>query len=123
MATTESPSGLDRDQEEALKKRLLETRASLVARRESALRDRGTLLAEVEDEGDAASRADHEDKLVTLAENEHALLAEIDHALGKFDTGEYGVDEQTGEPIGYPRLNVIPWARLAATTQEQRERR
>jgi DnaK suppressor protein len=122
MGTTENPSGLDRSQEEALKQRLLDTRASLIERRSSQLRDRGSLLSEVEDEGDAASRADHEDRLVTLAENEHALLGEIDHALRKFDSGEYGLDEQTGEPIGYPRLSVIPWARLAATTQERQER-
>lgn len=123
MGKTGTPSGLDRNQEAELKKRLLDARAALVERRSNALRDRGTLLSEVEDEGDAASRADHEDKLVTLAENEHMLLAEIDHALGKFERGEYGLDEQTGEPIGYPRLSVIPWARLAATTQEREERR
>jgi DnaK suppressor protein len=61
--------------------------------------------------------------LVLLAEVEHGRLTEIDHALAKFDSGEYGLDEDTGEPISFARLSVIPWARYAAQTQEEHDRR
>jgi len=44
-------------------------------------------------------------------ERERTLLAEIDHALAKFDAGTYGVSEKTGTPISFERLNALPWAR------------
>jgi DnaK suppressor protein len=116
-------AGLDESQLRELKQLLLAERTELTTRRSDQLRARTGLVSEVEDEGDAAARAGDEDRLVRLAETEHERVAEIDHALSKFDTGEYGLDEDTDEPIGYARLRLVPWARFAATTQEARERR
>jgi RNA polymerase-binding transcription factor DksA len=122
MTKMTNAAGLDARKQDALKKKLLEARAELASRRSEQLRARTGLVAEVEDEADAAARAGHEDALVSLSEAGHARLREIDHALAKFDTGEYGLDEETGEPIEYGRLSVIPWARFAAGTQEEHER-
>jgi DnaK suppressor protein len=120
----ESPeSGLDANQLRELRQLLLDARVSLTLRRSGQLRARTGLISEVEDEGDSAARAGDEDRLVQLAETEHDKLAEIDHALSKFETGEYGLDEETEEPIGFARLRLIPWARYSATTQEALERR
>jgi DnaK suppressor protein len=121
MTTTEN-EGLSPQQRDTLKQRLLTARTELVSRRSEVLRDRTALLADVEDAGDEALRANTEDELVTLAESEHARLAEIDRALEKFETGEYGLDEETGEPIEYERLAVLPWARYSVATQEELER-
>jgi DnaK suppressor protein len=115
-------AGLNAQQQESLQKQLQAAREVLVSRRSSQLRARTDLLSEVEDEGDAASRANSEEMLVSLAESEHTRLAEIDRALAKFETGEYGLDEDTGEPIGFGRLSAIPWARFAARTQEEHDR-
>ena len=123
MSTRTIPAELTPTQLETLKQKLLVARSELVSRREGQLRARTGLLSEVEDEADAASRANDEDRLVLLAEVEHDRLVEIDHALAKFDEGEYGIDEDTGEPIGFPRLSVIPWARYGAQTQEEHDRR
>ena len=101
-----------------LKQKLLDARSTLSNRRAGQLQARTGLVAEVEDEADSANRAGNEDALVLLAESEHDRLAEIEHALSKFDTGEYGLDEETGEPIGFPRLSAIPWARFGVQTQE-----
>ncbi len=38
-------------------------------------------------------------------------VADIDHALAKFDLGTYGICEVSGTPIPKERLEVIPWAR------------
>jgi DnaK suppressor protein len=40
-------------------------------------------------------------------------LAQIDAALERLvrDPGNYGVDENSGEPIPFARLDIIPWAR------------
>jgi DnaK suppressor protein len=40
-----------------------------------------------------------------------AQLAEVVHALGKFDAGTYGICESCGRPIPLARLRVIPEAR------------
>jgi DnaK suppressor protein len=122
MANTDNAAGLDPNQLETLKQKLLALRAGLGSRRTGKLRGRAGLVSEVEDEGDAAVRANNEDTLVTLAEADHARLAEIDHALAKFDDGSYGVDEDTEEPIGFARLSAVPWARYSADTQERLEK-
>jgi DnaK suppressor protein len=123
MPKADPASELDAEQLATLEQKLLEVRTALVARRSGQLRARTALLTEVEDEGDAASRAHNEDTLVSLAEAEHLRLAEVEHALAKLDAGTYGVDEESGEPIGFPRLSALPWARRAAHSQEDSERR
>jgi DnaK suppressor protein len=119
--TASNETGLSSSQRETLKQKLLDARTALAARREERLRARTGLISEVEDEADAAARAGNEDTLVLLTEAEHAQLAEIDRALAKFDSGDYGLDEETGEPIDYGRLSVVPWARFSAQTQEEHE--
>jgi DnaK suppressor protein len=120
---TQTNSGLDQTQLASLKKALTDLKNELTSRRSGQLKARKELLAEVEDEADMAVRANNEDTIVSLAETGHARLADIEHALRKFDEGSYGLDEDTDEPIGYARLAAVPWARYAATTQEQRDRR
>ncbi|HEY2733956.1 MAG TPA: TraR/DksA C4-type zinc finger protein [Polyangiales bacterium] len=122
MAKDKTEAGLDANQQAALKKRLLDARSELTQRRAGQLERQSALRSEVEDEGDSASRANNEDTLITLAESERDRVGEIDRALAKFDSGEYGLDEETGEPIGFERLQVIPWARYSAATQETLER-
>jgi DnaK suppressor protein len=125
MSDKTNEAGLTNSQVDELKQLLLTAREELIARRSGQLRARTGLVTEVEDEGDAAARAGDEDRLARLAETEHERIAEIDRALEKIESGsgDYGLDEDTDEPIGYPRLKLVPWARFAASTQEARERR
>jgi DnaK suppressor protein len=122
MANGVNESGLTQAQRAQLQKQLLDAKESLTTRRSGQLRARTGLLSEVEDEGDAASRANSEDTLVSLAESDHARLAAIERALAKFESGEYGLDEDTGEPIPFGRLAALPWARFSASTQEEHDR-
>ncbi len=48
---------------------------------------------------------------LALASKAIEMIEEIDHALGKFDLGTYGICEVSGEPIPKERLEAIPWAR------------
>jgi DnaK suppressor protein len=57
-----------------------------------------------------------------LLERDVRLLAEIDRALAKIREGAYGLCEGTGEPIGYARLRLQPWARYSVEYQEELER-
>lgn len=46
-----------------------------------------------------------------LMDSERKILAEIDAALERIDTGQYGTCEGDDAPIPKARLNAIPWAR------------
>ena len=50
------------------------------------------------------------------------LINKIDHALKKLKDGTYGFCEETGEPIGLPRLIARPIATLCIEAQERHEK-
>ena len=52
-----------------------------------------------------------------------AQLADVDHALEKFDAGTYGLCEQCGQPIPLARLQRVPAARFDAPHQAEHEAR
>ncbi|MCC6221445.1 MAG: TraR/DksA family transcriptional regulator [Deltaproteobacteria bacterium] len=61
-----------------------------------------------------------------LGTREKKLLKKIDHALAKFETGEFGICEQCGEGIAPARLEARPVAQYCIdckTELEQNERR
>ncbi len=45
----------------------------------------------------------------------------VDRALLKMRENAYGICEETEEPIGFERLQVVPWARFSIKIQERRE--
>lgn len=47
----------------------------------------------------------------------------MQQSLGRIESGEYGWCEETGEPIGIPRLLARPTATLSLEAQERRELR
>lgn len=60
---------------------------------------------------EAAQREAEREQDLGVMERERSLLADVERALGKLDRGDYGVSEETGEPIPYRRLLLVPWAR------------
>lgn len=91
---------------------------SIDSRRE-AERDTGR---EVGDEMDEANTEGVTAMASKLLERDVVLLREIDRALAKIAEGTYGHCEGTGEPIGYARLKLRPWARFSVAYQEEIER-
>jgi DnaK suppressor protein len=83
-----------------------------------ALED-GDVLA---DEIDIAQRSTDQAWLFRFADKERKLLIEIEAALEKMRTGEYGLCEGTDEPIGYKRLELRPWTRYSVGYKELLER-
>ena len=69
----------------------------------------------------ASSEADRALELRTR-DRQRKLIAKIDSALRRIETGEYGYCEETGEPIGVPRLLARPMTTLSIEAQERRER-
>ena len=110
------------EQIEAMRLELETRRASLLVhideRREQE-RDQGR---EVGDEMDEASLEGTTSMTSKLLERDARLLAEINRALTKLRDGTYGICEGTGEPIGFARLRLRPWARYSIAYQEELER-
>jgi DnaK suppressor protein len=104
-------------------------RQKLTAWKEEILKEaRETLAhlqAENENHPDLADRASSEtDRAIELRarDRQRKLIAKIDAALTRLDDGTYGYCEETGEPIGIPRLLARPTATLSLEAQERRER-
>ena len=50
------------------------------------------------------------------------MLKDVREALGRLDTGEYGVCEDCEESVAPRRLDAIPWARVCVKCQDARDR-
>lgn len=57
-----------------------------------------------------------------LQANLESLIAEVQHALHKFDSGTYGICDECGKPIPYERLEALPHASLCVTCKAHHER-
>ena len=75
---------------------------------------------------DIADRASEEtDRALELRtrDRQRKLVAKIDAALRRIETGDYGYCEVTGEPISLRRLDARPIATMTLEAQERHERR
>ena len=77
---------------------------------------------EMFDEVDQAAAMIDQNLTFRLLDRDRKLLFEIDHALAKIDTGDYGYCEGTGEPIPKRRLELRPWCRHSVKYKERLER-
>jgi RNA polymerase-binding transcription factor len=115
---TENRSGLTGSDILRLRGRLLELRQQLLER----LADDQSTMREAEPQTeplDAAEQTREQDDSVAFAGRDQALLAEIERALAKIQTGSYGLSEASGEPIGLRRLLAVPWARYTIDEEEE----
>ncbi|MBL8474079.1 MAG: RNA polymerase-binding protein DksA [Rhodocyclaceae bacterium] len=82
-------------------------------------------MREVDAIADPADRATVEEEHaleLRTRDRERKLLKKIEQSLNRITTGSYGYCEETGEPIGLPRLLARPTATLSIEAQERRER-
>ena len=105
-------------------------RRELEARRASYLADaaRSTATAlELTEDGGNQDMADEDgfgegdtlnverDRLLVVASEAQARVAEIDAALARVEAGTYGLCEACGKPIPHARLEVLPEATLCVS--------
>ena len=95
-----------------------EVAQSIRERASTARVDENDLIEEM----DQANRATEEAFNMRLLDKEVKLLREIEKALVKFENGEYGICEGTGEQIERRRLEARPWTRYSVAYKEQLER-
>ncbi|WP_434987051.1 RNA polymerase-binding protein DksA [Vreelandella zhaodongensis] len=104
------------------RQRLLNERAEL----EAHLKEVKMAIASHERDSDEADQASFEEELrlaLRQADRESRLMTNIDSALKRIESGEYGFCEETGEPIGIPRLLFRPTAKLCIEAKERQERK
>jgi len=77
----------------------------------------------VPDPADRATIEEEHALELRTRDRERKLLKKIQQALARIDSGEYGFCEETGEPIGIPRLLARPTATLSLEAQQRRELR
>jgi DnaK suppressor protein len=68
----------------------------------------------IADAAEAASVQESRVRAGSIADQNRQTIAEIDDALKRLASGQYGVSDTTGEPIAYERLLLVPWARTGA---------
>jgi len=103
------------------RKKLLELRDQLLQNAD----DTGEHLRENEVTTDPSDRATLEEEYtleLRTRDRERKLLKKVEKSLRLIDDGSYGWCEETGEPIGVPRLIARPTATLSLEAQERRER-
>jgi DnaK suppressor protein len=66
---------------------------------------------------------DPADRATIEEERERKLLKKVQQSIARIESGEYGWCEETGEPIGIPRMLARPTATLSLEAQERRELR
>jgi DnaK suppressor protein len=75
-----------------------------------------------EDLVDQANAAWNRELNFALSDGERKQLLLIEAALERLDQGTYGFCLHSGEPIAYPRLHAVPWARYTVDVQERIEK-
>lgn len=106
-------------------------RSMLVARRDRILRQVTSMEREALKSGGQDYSVDHmadngsdtyeQDFTLSLVEGERRELYDINSALVRIQEGTYGICEGTGEVIGRPRLEAIPYTRYSIEYQRKVE--
>jgi DnaK suppressor protein len=77
----------------------------------------------VPDPADRATIEEEHALELRTRDRERKLMKKIDESIGHIDDGSYGYCEETGEPIGIPRLLARPTATLSVEAQQRREQK
>ena len=114
---------MDANQLENYKKQLLEQRDRLVGQLNENQRQSFEFgLEEMPDPVDAAVQDRSQTILLSISESERDLIDQIDEALQRIESGDYGECVHCNEAVQDKRLEAIPWARHCLRCQDLQER-
>ena len=109
-------------------KQLAYFRHKLVQLKDDMLANAGQTAENLRDDTvvvpDPADRATIEEEHaleLRTRDRERKLLKKIEQSIDRIDAGDYGYCDETGEPIGVPRLLARPTATLSLEAQQRRE--
>lgn len=115
MVTKNGPKSKTTNYRKILEKKAEEVRRSMSAQKAAQLVGR---LDVPSDEGDLSQQ--HHEEWIFLNRNTIDVrhLREINDALHRIDTEQYGICLECEEPISQKRLDAVPWAKYCVTCQE-----
>lgn len=114
---------MNRKQREYFRRKLLAWREELLKESTETLQHLQEDNVAAPDMTDRASAETERSLELRTRDRERKLIGKIDAALRRIEDGSYGYCEETGEPIGLPRLEARPIATLSIEAQERHERR
>jgi DnaK suppressor protein len=103
------------------KEKLLETKSRLMSQLGTISHDLFSSDRSRGDESDLASAHQEEHQFLITHSRIKQQIQEIEMALGRIESGSYGVCEETSEPIEPERLLALPWTRYSIEGAEIRE--
>ncbi|MCO5396819.1 RNA polymerase-binding protein DksA [Ralstonia soli] len=104
------------------KDRLVKMRDDILKNADQTVSDlRETVI--VPDPADRATIEEEHALELRTRDRERKLLKKVEQSIARIDAGDYGYCDETGEPIGIPRLLARPTANLSLEAQERREKR
>jgi DnaK suppressor protein len=115
MITKNGPKSKTTTYRKILEKKAEEVRRSMSAQKAAQLVSR---LDVPSDEGDLSQQ--HHEEWIFLNRNTIDVrhLREINDALHRIDTDQYGICLECEEPISAKRLDAVPWAKYCVACQE-----
>jgi DnaK suppressor protein len=103
--------------------RLLELRESFLRNYTETARDTHSDLDDgIQDAIDFATRSYTKEFLLSLSNLERRQLQQVEAALKRVRTADYGLCTGCDEEIGLKRLNAAPWVEKCIRCQEEQER-
>src|SRR5260370_14910914 len=115
MITKNGPKSKTTAYRKILEQKAEEVRQSMASQKAAQLVSR---LDVPSDEGDLSQQ--HHEEWIFLNRNTIDVrhLREINDALHRMDTEQYGICLECEEPISAKRLDAVPWAKYCVTCQE-----
>ena len=102
--------------EEVLKQQRVELAASIEEARASLADNESNA-----DPSDIATKQEMQQVHLRTAERQAKLLSKVTQAIERIHNEDYGYCEETGEPIGIPRLLARPMATMSIQAKEAQE--
>ncbi len=107
---------------EFFKQKLLKWKFEIQNDMRSAVVELQQLGSPLSDFGDQANAESDRRLMLRTRDRQRKLVAKIDSALHRINSGEFGYCEDTGRPISLRRLIARPIATLCLEAQEKHER-
>jgi DnaK suppressor protein len=118
----ERGAGLNKKDLKRFKTMLEESKRQLLASAKKTLSEEASFdTNELPDEIDQASSEYQQSMIFRLRDREKFLLAKIDKALGRIETGNFGICERCEEEISPKRLEARPVTTLCIRCKEEQE--
>jgi DnaK suppressor protein len=114
---------MDKRKVKTFRDKLLDRREGLVGQVQEAEKySRERDSEATQDPADMAANAYTKELLVSMSANDRQLLALVDEALERIESGEYGDCVHCNESVQEKRLEAVPWARHCLRCQDLQER-